>query len=507
MVQNAAKGIIQQLQSIATEMVGLEALWFRNVPEKDSEDIILQEYTLSHVECPREIKVITSQSDYNPGAFVATLFSVDYEANMEINVPIEDWRNIYGSDTMPQQNDIVYIKIWHKIYEVKSSCVVYQAGSIPMYYKISLGKYVPNRATAMPEHIAESFDEMMVSQEELFGEKISEEVGDTTAPRETNYNTHTYVDPEKDFDIDSITNDKFIALDGNIVGYAYYDMAKAEQPVTYYVSTQYSPDNERNHFIYTCWFRINETESKEEKPCRVFSLYQKDKQFAYFRISTQLRLAEGDTVTVSRGRLISVTGEIVRLDCENMFFVKVPIGQVNQMNKKLTNWYESGSFRVSKNSTVTLLKSLDDNFFVKTNVQENNVSVRFGNIKKTFKSKKDIDFTKWIYLAIDFTSNYVEIVMQQLDRDGLGELYMKPLIEETSKAAIPANDFEIDTLQIDAAETGLNIRNIRIYLNEYPMEETYKIDMFTSVARNESKMLLADGPRNPDTGMFYSPVR
>lgn len=505
----SARDILSQLQQVAAQTVGIDALWFRNVPELNSEDIILHEYTLSHVECPKQIKVVVTQSDYNPGAFVVGLFSVDYESNLEINIPVADWHNIYGTDTMPQKDDIVYLQIWNKLYEVKSSNVVYAVGSNPMYFKVSLGKYAPSRATAMPEDIADSFSEMTVSEETLFGNVISEEVGDVTVPRETDFNTHTYVDPEKDFDIPSIVSDKFTGLDGNIIGYAYYDMSKAEQPVTYYLTTTFSPENSRSHLIFTCWFRIQTPEDakKEEKPLRIFSLYSKDKKFAYFRISTMLKLQEGDTVTVTRGRAISVSGEIVKLNCENSFFVKVPTTQVNQMNKKLTNWWESGSFNISKNMTYNLIKTTDDSFFVNTNVQMSNLSVKFHNINKTFTSKKTIDFSKWTYLALDFTSKTVTVIMEQLDRDGLGQLFMNPIFNETQKAAIPAEEFELDTFQIDAPGTPLNIRNIRIYLNEYALDDIYKIDQLTPVTRNESKAVLADGPRNPDTGMFYSPVR
>ena len=71
----SAYNIINMLNTEASNLVGLDALWCRATPEINSEDIILQEYTLTNigVECPKIIKVLVTDSNYNPGNFTVDL--------------------------------------------------------------------------------------------------------------------------------------------------------------------------------------------------------------------------------------------------------------------------------------------------------------------------------------------------------------------------------------------------------------------------------------------------
>ena len=87
------------------------------------------------------IKVLTSNADYNPGNFTVDLFGVNYEAPLEINIPISNWNEVFGANTMPQEGDVIYIKIMHKLFEVRSSQIIYQIASMPVYFKCQLAKY------------------------------------------------------------------------------------------------------------------------------------------------------------------------------------------------------------------------------------------------------------------------------------------------------------------------------------------------------------------------------
>lgn len=50
----SAYNILTQIQNSAAEIIGLDALWCRATPEPNSEDVVLQEYTLTNIglECP-----------------------------------------------------------------------------------------------------------------------------------------------------------------------------------------------------------------------------------------------------------------------------------------------------------------------------------------------------------------------------------------------------------------------------------------------------------------------
>ena len=89
----SAYSIIQNLQQQATQLVGLDALYFRATPQSNSEDaVIFQEYTLYNVEdCGHQIKIMMQDSNYQPGDYTVGLFGVDYQPISELQIPILEW--------------------------------------------------------------------------------------------------------------------------------------------------------------------------------------------------------------------------------------------------------------------------------------------------------------------------------------------------------------------------------------------------------------------------------
>ena len=63
----SAYSTVLETQQAATETVGIKCIWARATPVINSEDVILQEYTLTEVglECPQTIRAIVSNTDYN----------------------------------------------------------------------------------------------------------------------------------------------------------------------------------------------------------------------------------------------------------------------------------------------------------------------------------------------------------------------------------------------------------------------------------------------------------
>jgi hypothetical protein len=82
-------------------MVGLDVLWCRALPYENSEDVIVQEYTLSNVDCPKPLKVITDKTDYQAGTFTFGALGIDFDSDLSISINLPDWEAVYGKDTMP----------------------------------------------------------------------------------------------------------------------------------------------------------------------------------------------------------------------------------------------------------------------------------------------------------------------------------------------------------------------------------------------------------------------
>jgi len=150
-------------------------------------------------------------------------------------------------------------------------------------------KYNPTASRRETEEFRESIEDLTVTQEELFGDNISQEVADNNVTVETAYQNTTYVDPAKDFDINSIEVEQVYGRELNLISNAYYKFINAEKNVKYNSDLIYERSAERNHLIYSCWVKREYTEVKESK-IQTIKFFTKDSDYWYFTISTPLKL-------------------------------------------------------------------------------------------------------------------------------------------------------------------------------------------------------------------------
>ena len=105
--------------------------------------------------------------------------------------------------------------------------------------------------------------------------------------------------------MNSIIVEDIFGRDRNLISAAYYAFSKATKPVTYsYPGNQqiatYDSSSKQNKWIYSCWFRRNET-TKDESANIKISLQTKDTEYWYFNISSKMSLSYAEMVTLYRG--------------------------------------------------------------------------------------------------------------------------------------------------------------------------------------------------------------
>lgn len=503
----SAYSTVLEIQDAATQTVGTNCLWARATPVINSEDIILQEYTLTQVglECPKTIKVIVSNTDYNPGEYTMDLYGLQYVQPLEINITIQEWNNAFGPLTMPQKGDIVYTEIYHKLFEVQSSELIYSLASLPTYYKVVLSKYTPTSSRRETDEFKDSVNDLTVSQEELFGDEISQEVADTVVTNETAYNNTTYVDPSKDYDIDSIVSERIYGEYNNLITNAYYNFAGATSNITYHSSLIYEPSAQRNHLIYSCWVKTGNIEIQEAK-IRTFKFHSKEATCWKFIILTSLPLNIGDSVTITRGSLLKINGTVVSLECSSGFGIAIKTSDMQKANKKLTNWYENASIlKIYKTQNVNLLKGFDADSkqIINIDYRTNEIAIQFGDMYKY--QTVPLNLQDWHYFMFDISPNNVNIIIHKIKK---AEINTITDIEcYTGNIQLEVSELNVEEFRIENMGSDIQMCNIRLYENEYPMGDAYMQDMYSPVTRNACKLILVDSPNVPNKSMFVSPVR
>lgn len=505
----SAYNTIMEIQQAATETVGTACLYARATPVINSEDVVLQEYTLTNVglECPKVLQVLISNTDYNPGEYTIDVFGLNYVQPLEINITLENWAAVFGQNTMPQKGDILYVEIYNKLFEVMSSELIYTIAAMPTYYKCVLSKYSPSASRKETEEFRQSVEDLTVSQQDLFGGLISEEVADNNATVETSYNNTTYVDPNKDFDFDSIISDQIFGSEGNLISNAYYDFSTTETNVTYHSDLIYETSAERNHLIFSCWLRSKDIDIVYGK-VRKMVFYTKDTNYWYFRLVTTLKLEEGDNVTIIRGTLLKVNGTIVQLEgCLDELGIAIRKSDMVKANKKLTKWYETPSvLKIYKTTpAVNIIRGYDTDNKIIFDVKHktNELTILIDGKTKVIPCKMDLK--GWNYLMLDISPTNIRLVVEQPKQNELNKIVDYNQVD--SNTALTISDFTINEFRIENAGRNVQMCNIRLYENEYEMGDTYKLDMYSPVTRNSCKLILVDSPNVPNKEVFVTPVK
>lgn len=483
--------LVQNINSAVTTMVGLDTLYCRAVPAEKAEDVILEEYSLLNVECPKPLRVVTSKTDYQPGNYNVDLFGITYEQPFEIAIDISTWQKTYGKDIIPQKSDIVYVKIVHKLYEVLTSTIVYTVNELPTSFKVQLSKYNPSLSRRESKDLKQSIDDLTVSQQELFGEEISNEVADITDPISLDYNHNTVVDPyknleNKDMPIYNFIKAKDLRINGNLFSVAHYDFIDASENIVYNRSAKYILDSSLNYWIYSAWVK---TENNIDDNIYI-KLKQKLGAKWVLSISTETELIIGNTLQIYRGSILNVAGTVISQEDKNTYIIDIPISEVMKANKKLTGWESTGGWKIKAINKYNLLTGYDENNSENLifDIKANSIYCTFGkgNTSK-FDLPENIDMTKWHYIALIISPIINKCFIIERLNNGKSKVLLN-LETKNNKKNINISKFSINNINVN-----MQLTNIRLYENHYNLsEKEFIMDAESRYSKNASRLIISD---------------
>lgn len=491
---------MQSLNTAVSNTVGLDVLWFRAVPASKSEDVIFQEYTLLNVECGREMKAVANKTDYNPGALTVDLFGVSYPTDFEVSVDINTWKSVYGDNSMPQKDDIVYVKMMHKLYEVKSSTIAYGIAQQPTSYTVVLCKYNPTASRRENAQLQQSIDDLTVSREELFGDAISNEVADITDPIEfSGYNTTTR-DIIKDFEKDSVLEER-VEADSNILAEAVYDFMKTTKQISYHRSLEF---NNSMYLYFSCWATIGDVK-KEEKEYLVSSmgLLDKGKTNTTIFLQAKHKMDVGTKIVLFRGSLLSVEAVVTKVKdkVDGRYEIEMKNSEYLKANKKLSGWVDTSGWkmRVQEVYEYNLISSENDNFNI--SIRNNKLSMKIGSDTKEVSLPESFNPNVWNYFGIEITpSSSVNIYVRSMYVQNKHILTRTTFVDSIQ---MRCKDFTSGDFLISNVHANMKMFNIRLFENENMLSETQVIlDSQSRNVNNASKIIFVDTP-NIDNKMNY----
>ncbi len=221
----AAAQTFNTLNNVANKMFGIDARWFRAIPQQRSKDVIFQEYTLSCVDdTPLCIKVLIGPNGFPDSKYQFDLMGLEYEVPTQIEIDKKYWEEMAGFGTAPQKKDIVYLPLPNKLYQVESSYLKRGFMEQETTWVVNLRKYQQEASRREGDALKQTIDNYTVGEAELFGEAIQNNIEKLTDKKQMSPFNSTSQDRFKSLDPSLRIVNYNLDIHGVIAAQSVYDI-------------------------------------------------------------------------------------------------------------------------------------------------------------------------------------------------------------------------------------------------------------------------------------------
>lgn len=478
-----ASTILASINSAAAETAGVDVMYFRATPDKRSQDVIFQAYTLYGVEdCPLTFKALYSDTGYDDGAITYNIMGLNFAIPMTMDIAVKTWEDVTGNDgTIPQEHDIVFIPMTRKLMEVVSMTPVKQLGGQLTSYKVNLGIYKPTRSRLVGENLKESIAQSTTNLDERFGEDIDRTLKDIVDPDQLSIHTSDIKDEQKEvvptrtndsnlLDIRSIV-DYDLIVDGHTVARSHYNMGTATGTVVKYKRGDiFTKDDDR---CLTFWVRLHESRMTSVKNVKDASLNYSGGNY-YLSTTVGKNFSTGESVILKRG-VITIPGTVV-----SSKRIKLNSSVVKKLNKMNENWYKMPGFVLMSDSCVNVLSGKNFNISIKG---KDTVSITKDGNEAVLQLTNTLNELSWYGFVINLGKTFSVDVFGT--ENGFSRIESVSGIENTIYDNVKVDNFYMESSPAD-------ITNIRFYTVSNTDIDKQITDLLSYNAKNDSYAIIND---------------
>jgi len=350
--------------NVANKMLGIEAKWFRAVPQQRSKDVIFQEYTLSCVEeKPICINVMVKDGNLPDDNYQYDLMGLEYQLPTTIEIDKKYWEELSGFGTAPQKKDIVYLSMPNKIYQVESTFLKRGFMQQETTWVINLIKYQPEASRKESVALKETLDQYTVSEEELFGKRIEEDVEKLTDKKQMSPMSSTSRDKYKQIEPNLNILNVSLNIDGIIVSDSAYDLNTSEL----FNAIIYSDSNDNIRKIddrsLTTWVKPKPDNTKEYSVGWIMpdTTLTPPANFK-IKINGGNRFVIGDTFTIWRSEKLVFYATVVDDSYSNsgIYWCQIDDTVINYLNTIQTNWYTKPNWKMIVTLPINLIDGVNE---------------------------------------------------------------------------------------------------------------------------------------------------
>jgi len=488
----AAAQTFNTLNFVANEMFGIEARWFRAIPQQRSKDVIFQEYTLSCVEdTPICVKVLIGPNGFPDSKYQFDLMGLEYEVPTQVEIDKKYWEKTVGFGTAPQKKDIVYLPLPNKLYQVESSYLKRGFMEQETTWIINLRKYQQEASRREGDALKQTIDTYTVGETELFGEAIGNNIEKLTDKKQMSAFNSTSQDLFKTIDTSLRILDYNLDINGIIAAQSIYDMKTSGvyRAVHYLDSSDYiSTAHDR---AVTAWI-MPRTLTKE------YDVISIDSSMGFPGANYTIKLAPNtrkfvidDVFTIYRPGALNLYAKVLDTSIlNNTYHCKIDEDVIDYLNSITTQWATKGSYKMKVQEPINLIDGTNEtNFGLKASVFANQyIKIAYGTQERVIAMNTRMLDNSWYGVVVNIGNTWGQYnaYVWKPTVSGSGDKLTKVFYKTVN--FIP-EEIVIDQYHLDRSDSY--ITNIRLFKTTIE-EEKQAMELLSYFSKDADQAIVLD---------------
>jgi hypothetical protein len=503
----AAAQTFNTLNNVANKMFGIEAIWFRAIPQQRSKDVIFQEYTLSCVEdTPLCVKVLIVPNGFPDSKYQFDLMGLEYEVPTQIEIDKKYWEEVAGFGTAPQKKDIVYLPLPNKLYQVESSYLKRGFMEQETTWIVNLRKYQQEASRREGDVLKQTIDNYTVGEQELFGEAIQNNIDKLTDKKQMSPFNSTSQDKFKTLDSSLRIVSYSLDINGIIAAQSVYDIKSSGvyRAVNYLNSSDYiSTSQDRS---VTAWI-MPRTLSKEYDVISIdSSMVFPESNYAIKLAPNAKRFSIDDVFTIYRPGALNLYAKVIDASSlNNLYHCKIDEDVIDYLNSITTQWETKGGYKMKVQEPINLIEGINEtNFGLKTSVFANQyIKIAFGSQERVIAMNTRMLDNYWYGVVVNIGNSWGQYnaYIWKPNTTGTGDKLTKVFYK-----TINFTPEEVDINQYYLDRSDSYITNIRLFKTNIE-EEKQTMELLSYFSKDSDQAIVLDSAEPRYSAPYISQQR
>ena len=479
------------LNAAVNQMIGIDSVWFRAIPQQRSKDVIFQEYTLSCVSdtpiCP---KVMVNSGNWPDSKYNYDLMGLEYEMPTEIQIDKNYWESIAGFGTAPQKKDIVYLPMPNKLYQVESCYLKRGFMEQETTWVCNLRKYQQEASRKEGPKLTETIDKYTVGEEKIFGKAIEGNIEKLIDDKQTSPFNSTSRDFYKEIDTDLNILSYNLDIQGVIAAQSFYDMSSSGtfDAVIY----KNSADNitKINDRSILAWIMPR---TVDQKIYGVSSIDLSTYLTANYAITVSglKNIKKDDVFVIDRGGALNFYATVIDSSHGNTYYCKIDSDVETYLTSINPGWKGMRNYKMKVQNSINMINGINDssinNFLVGVYANQY-IKVIYGSQEKVFTMDSKILDNNWYAVVVNIGNTWGQL-NAHVWKPAVSSIGDK-LVSVFSKT-LPLTPEETTITRYSLNKSDAFITNIRLFKTTIE-DEKQTLELLSYLSKDADQALILD---------------